>query len=388
MTRVFEVLPLEPFREFELQAGRQGLQKEITNVTILDYETDSRDYSAFRPGDFILSSLYFAKDDESLILDAFRALIRRGISGFAIKTVYYFTIPEKLRELADAAGVPVFTFRTTSMEDIIIAVNQLDREKALEAKKADLLHRLLRTPLDDGTLTALSGQLDEELKPWCMAAYATLRQPGEYDVLPSRRLTRSVPMDEDGLHYTMLIWQGGVLLLLSAQTLPESKLCRELLLRKLEALHLPPARCRVGFGDLCLSRRQLDAGINQSICANRMCALWDKARLSWDQLGTYRFLLPLLDAPGCKAECRRQMAELLAYDEAHGTALAPTLTAWVSAGGDINRASETLYQHPNTVRYRLKKARALWGDPADFDRQAFLCVQLYQLSQELREQGL
>ena len=85
MIRVREALHLTSFQEFELQAGEGGLENEITNVTMLDYETDARDYSAFQRGDFILSSLYFAKNDESLILDAFRALAVKGISGFAIK---------------------------------------------------------------------------------------------------------------------------------------------------------------------------------------------------------------------------------------------------------------------------------------------------------------
>ncbi len=385
MTRVFEALSLETFQEFELQAGESGLQNEITNVTILDYETDSRDYSSFRPGDFILSSLYFAKNDESLILEAFRALIKRGISGFAIKTVYYFTIPDKLRELADAAKVPVFTFHTTSMEDIIIAVSQLSREKDLQAIHAGLVRQLVRSPLEDNEMASLAAKLDDRMKPWCMALYATPRQPGL--ALPSHQSARRVPLEENGLHYTMLVYQEGLLLLLTAQQLPEESQCRALLRQKLEALRLPPDACRMGFGQPCLTRRQLDAAITQSLQANLLCRLWDKEALNWEELGVYRYLLPLLDTPGVKAECRRQVAALQTYDAAHGTALLDTLIAYVRARGDVNAAAESLYQHPNTVRYRVKKVRQLWGDEQDFDLQAFLCVQVYQLSQELREIG-
>ena len=143
MIRVREALRLTPFQEFELQAGGGGLENEITNVTMLDYETDARDYSAFQRGDFILSSLYFAKNDESLILEAFRALAVKGISGFAIKTVYYFTISEPLRRLAEAANIPIFTFHTTSMEDIIIDVNDLMKERDQQVIYGRLLDQLL-----------------------------------------------------------------------------------------------------------------------------------------------------------------------------------------------------------------------------------------------------
>ena len=77
MIRVREILALEPLAEFKLLAGAGGLDHMLNNVTILDYETDSMDFSAFQKGDFILTSLFFAKDDPSLITDAFRALLRR-----------------------------------------------------------------------------------------------------------------------------------------------------------------------------------------------------------------------------------------------------------------------------------------------------------------------
>jgi len=48
MIRVRELLTLEPLAEFELRAGAGGLDNMLTNVTILDYETDSMDFSAFQ----------------------------------------------------------------------------------------------------------------------------------------------------------------------------------------------------------------------------------------------------------------------------------------------------------------------------------------------------
>ena len=93
MVRIREILALDPLAGFELLAGAGGLDNVLTNVTILDYETDSMDFSAFQKGDFILTSLFFAKDAPQLIVDAFRELLRRGIAGIAVKTVFYKTLP-------------------------------------------------------------------------------------------------------------------------------------------------------------------------------------------------------------------------------------------------------------------------------------------------------
>ena len=48
MIRVREILALEPLAEFKLLAGAGGLDHMLNNVTILDYETDSMDFSAFQ----------------------------------------------------------------------------------------------------------------------------------------------------------------------------------------------------------------------------------------------------------------------------------------------------------------------------------------------------
>lgn len=50
------------------------------------------------------------------------------------------------------------------------------------------------------------------------------------------------------------------------------------------------------------------------------------------------------------------LARLAAYDERHHTNLEETLHAWLEAFGDVVAAAEGLYVHPNTFRYRLRRA--------------------------------
>lgn len=49
------------------------------------------------------------------------------------------------------------------------------------------------------------------------------------------------------------------------------------------------------------------------------------------------------------------LARLIAYDERHSSNLVETLQAWLDAFGDVTAASEALYVHPNTFRYRLRR---------------------------------
>lgn len=63
------------------------------------------------------------------------------------------------------------------------------------------------------------------------------------------------------------------------------------------------------------------------------------------------------------------VARLVAHDDAHGSRLVETLRAWLDAFGDVIAASTSLYVHPNTFRYRLRRVAAVGQldlqDPSD-----------------------
>ncbi len=52
---------------------------------------------------------------------------------------------------------------------------------------------------------------------------------------------------------------------------------------------------------------------------------------------------------------------LVAYDRAHGGDLAGSVLAWLDALGDVGEAARTLTVHPNTLRYRVRRAVAVAG---------------------------
>jgi sugar diacid utilization regulator len=52
---------------------------------------------------------------------------------------------------------------------------------------------------------------------------------------------------------------------------------------------------------------------------------------------------------------------LVAYDGEHRTDLAPSVLAWLDALGDVGAAAAALGVHPNTLRYRVRRAAAVGG---------------------------
>ncbi|GAA5135244.1 PucR family transcriptional regulator [Pseudonocardia adelaidensis] len=55
------------------------------------------------------------------------------------------------------------------------------------------------------------------------------------------------------------------------------------------------------------------------------------------------------------------VARLVEYDREHRTDLVASVVAWLDAMGDVRAAAERLTVHPNTLRYRVRRATAIAG---------------------------
>ncbi len=62
---------------------------------------------------------------------------------------------------------------------------------------------------------------------------------------------------------------------------------------------------------------------------------------------------------------RRRLAPLLHCGPTQGRRLAETLLAWLETRGGAPEVAARLGVHPQTVRYRLRQIRELWGDEVD-----------------------
>ncbi|MEV6208812.1 helix-turn-helix domain-containing protein [Kitasatospora sp. NPDC051914] len=56
-----------------------------------------------------------------------------------------------------------------------------------------------------------------------------------------------------------------------------------------------------------------------------------------------------------------RLTALADYDRKHGTRLAESVLAWLDALGEVRVAADALHIHPNTLRYRVRRAEQLTG---------------------------
>jgi DNA-binding PucR family transcriptional regulator len=99
---------------------------------------------------------------------------------------------------------------------------------------------------------------------------------------------------------------------------------------------------------------------------------------TFDDVATRVLVSEVLDFMAGDPRVRdRRLAGLVAEDERRGTELAASLLAWLDAFGDVRAAGEAMRIHPNTVRYRVRRAAEVAGlDLTDPDQRLVAALQL------------
>lgn len=87
-----------------------------------------------------------------------------------------------------------------------------------------------------------------------------------------------------------------------------------------------------------------------------------------ESLGLYAMLFRRDPPAAIGAFVERTLGPMLRHDERHRTSYVPTVRAYLEAGGSPRLAAKRLHVHVNTLIYRLKRVRELFGlDLADAD---------------------
>lgn len=126
-------------------------------------------------------------------------------------------------------------------------------------------------------------------------------------------------------------------------------------------------------GDLIRSRETADRimhVLREGMVGQRVARLAD--------VQTQSLLLELRDLAAVRGERPiGGLARLIEYDERSDAHLIEALEAWLDALGDVTRAAATLFIHPNTLRYRLRRIAEVGDLDLDDPEQRFaLMLQL------------
>ncbi len=378
---VSDVYHLPCMQSARILTGDSGFTRPVCRMGILDYEYISHKMEGeFIAGDFVLSSFLFARDDPRLFEDGIRTLIDHGVSMLGIKDVYYTDVPAALVDYAKANDFSIFLFSydlffETIIIDVGDALRQVEDSRLLEMK----IDNLIENELSPSLVQTLALEINRSFHPCCFSAYLQRTESPDDGAL-YRLLDRISRWHSFRACDSAFKYKNGILLIFTFTE--ETKVDPATIAAECRAVvNLPPDSYCMGHSALFSQLHHLNKAIQESLFAAKTAAIQRRTSLSYQQIGLYQAVFPCEQSYWLSRFRDRIILPLQEYDQKFSTELLATLIAYVDGEGSIRAAAQNLYQHENTIRYRIGRIRELLhmtDDNCQFYPQVCFAVFLYR----------
>lgn len=359
MIHIKELFRLQNIHRLRLIAGQDGLARTVTEAVLFEYDPSRVQLPDFYRGDLVVTTLAYARGDAKLVAHSLQALMNQGIAGLMVKTAYFSELPQAVITLANRLGTPVFLFDDTYIEEVILQVTDLIRGKRHFAGFEQDVDALMRGDLTEEQTRERARRID----PLGQSSYRIYAvSPKERMITLDDKLYALMETDADAAHRcTFIEWRRMMLALCREE---DGLSAQEALTRfgdLLTRAGVDRQSVVIGQSDLREARAQMGASLCEAVYAARAAKLCGKAELAAHELGLYAYLFPMSENPFVCDRCRRVLSAIREYDAQNHTNLEQTALVYVKENMEIAAAAKVLFQHPNTVRYRLSKIQRIIG---------------------------
>lgn len=386
MLTVMELLSFPLFRNFKLVSGYGGLYNQVSGTGIFEWESSYEVEKNFDQGEFVVTTLSLARSDTALAEASIRMLIDKRVSAIAVKDIYFHEISEELKAYSDAHQIPVFFFSETFFDDIIYTIKNTLLTHSRDFDRDEQVEFLL-----DHTHSAEQKKRKaKEINPFFhsnfICCFASLKKGSQW-----QKELKALQLNPEETVYSIINYQHSLLVIYTTKdSMPGKKVQEDLfmglekqLIYFLEKSGLKKNLHSLGISDAVKGLENLGMAIQECLYANSSCRLNQKESLRFCDSGLDQILLPMGDNPWAKKYYNSLLSKITSYDALHRAKLMETLLEYVGNNGDMKLTAQKLYQHSNTIRYRIDKIRKLLSltDDADSFAQLILFVRLHEIYQ-------
>lgn len=379
---VTDVYKLKSLRKARILTEESGFYNPVCRMGILDYEFITGNMKdEFTKNDFVLCSFLFAKDDSSLLVAAIKNLIENGVSLLGIKDVYYKKLPQDIIDYAMAKDFSMFLFSQEAyFEDIITEVSDtlrlIDNNQLVEAK----LGSLIEGSLGKSVVRELALEINPEFKDHILAIHCKTKSL-EDEPTQLRTLDRLKHLEYFQGSHSVFKFESGLLAILTFDHTGEIGTPQKAAREFTEQSGLNTAEYVFGISDVFPYLYQLNLALQESLYARQTAELEGRGVYCYQDIGIYKLLLPHMKSFWMEDFCNHLLTPLIEYDQRYSTDLFVTLQSYVEQGGNVKKTAEALFQHENTIRYRLNKTKDLlhMDQNSSFDAQVCIAVRSHIL---------
>lgn len=351
---VRDALNLDIFKNSKVIAGHKGLDRIINRVSVFDCPIEvNRDKLVLKEGDFFISNFFPFKDNEDYALYALNFINSCGCACFCITNEYLNSFTQKLIEVWNNINFPIVTIDyTTSYGDIMNEIMSLILENQkniiLEMRISSLLENNLSNSDIHNTLKAINYSF---LK-YVTAIYCSSDNidgkcnKNLIDLLSKNKATTCIP------------FKNGLLLLITYNNISKSEL------NKILDFYINNIKCNIndviiGISDNYIPIASCKNAINQALVSSSSYSISNERIVKYSSLGTYSLLMCCKDFEESKELYSHIMKPIIDYDKENKAFLLETLINFVNHDGDYKKVSNDLFQHENTIRYRILKVKSI-----------------------------
>lgn len=371
--QVRELVSSGSFAELRLLTGEYGLENNMKDVVLLEYDSLMQQRQDYYHGDFIISTLYFAKDHPDKFYSTVERLINMGASGLAFKSSYYKALPDEVLHMAQERCFPIFIFDDLYIEDVILTISDYMRLRQEFSLYEDSIFKILQGSAESYSIEQLCASMNPNRQKYMNAVYVHARDFSSDWVNSLRNSLQLRHSRKYTSNYRFLQFRRGFFVLSNYTEPLELSAIAGNTIALLENLGCDTRDLCFGVSDFHQRSMEFDCVIREAFDA-LLSALSQgiQVQLSAD-LRLYRAIFPLLRDKTMRNIMLESIQKLEQYDrESSSGFLVGTLKSYADNHYDIKATADALSQHPNTIRYRLKKICDLTASSAEGDHALFL----------------
>ena len=390
---ILEAMKLPTLKDFELIAGYRGLDREIQRASILDYEyekslSDKPIQTYFEKEDFVISSLIYAKDDPSLILESVKGLVSDGVSGLAVKNIYYDVLPEEVIKYANQMDFPIFMFdkKGSYYEDIVTEIYDKNKEKNSISYQEAKIGILLKEDMDKSSVKNMAKDFNISFKE---NMFSICLKPKKY--IDENSLTNIINiLNRDlGASHAAYRYHGIIFIICTYEDSHKENKSTEfsrLVRLMIYSLFLDLNDYYIGISNFHKYIDELNFALKESMYAMRTASIEGENIRYYYEIGVYKLLMPSYSEGYMINFYSDTIGKIKHYDQKYNSELLQTAIVYVKLGGNIKNTAKSINLHENTVRYRINKIKEIFNttnSEFEFYEELALGIKLHLIHQNI-----
>lgn len=390
MITVSEVIKNSCLKKYPIVCGLTGLENEVLRSGIIDYEFSIEGFidkhHSFQYGDFLITSLMFTGGNEDKLMTMLEKLIELGVSGLAIKNVFFKSIPEKALEYCDANNFPILLFDNgVYFEDIVKDIDRLLEVSDWINKVEHQISLMIGTELSRYEAEGISKDMGIGRLPYVKAFWLSPKQ------IVSQNSMKKVVKDYSGSSHRdknsyLFKYRQNYLVLITGDKY-DAKRLEDGFKSVLGVSGFKTEDYRIGISGVKNSISELDSAIKESQWSCQVAELLDEEVKEYSELGTWAVASANYKSKHMLEYMKGYLGPIISDSSESAADLLSTLVAMVLSKGSGKLAAKRLNIHDNTYRYRINKIREKIdknSNDYEFFENASFAIKIYLLAKNDR----